>query len=170
MLVLMPGGSAGSMSPISLPPGVVPDIIIRLTLEYTDNNAADPTEVHTATVDSVVNPMHWNTVPCTYSDDCMVFETSDIIMFAPPTEGGLAVLSWTTVDEFDEDSDVNILSSKCDLRCTASSECSPFQSSPGELLFDGVGKPLGTVHLQSFNSGFCPWNFFGRELGNRRRL
>ena len=71
--------SAGDLNPAVLEAaGVTPvSIIIRITLVYTDNTAADPSQRLSLVFEVVVEPGDWNEMPCSYlEEDCVVFQLS----------------------------------------------------------------------------------------------
>lgn len=134
-------------------------IIIRITIVYTDNNSADPTAQLTEMFDVEVVPDDWNE-PCSYTDNCVVFENDEILMFAPPTVDGFSVLSMDSVNAFTADSDVNVLSTKCDLRCADATACDEFEPTPGALDPEGPGIDFGVPQQSTFNNGFCNPSIF----------
>ena len=147
--------SAGDLNPAVLEAaGVTPvSIIIRITLVYTDNIAADPSQRLSLVFEVVVEPGDWNEMPCSYlEEDCVVFQSDGILMFAPDAPGGFATLSLDALTQFTADSDINIVSNVCDVRCQNAGECSAFDTS---LEPSGAGIQFGTPVQSTFNNGFC---------------
>ena len=147
--------SAGDLNPAVLEAaGVTPvSIIIRITLVYTDNTAADPSQRLSLVFEVVVEPGDWNEMPCSYlEEDCVVFQSDGILMFAPDAPGGFATLSLDALTQFTADSDINIVSNVCDVRCQNAGECSAFDTS---LEPSGAGIQFGTPVQSTFNNGFC---------------
>eukprot|EP00752_Nemacystus_decipiens_P011582 g10286.t1 len=146
IVVLLISGTdptAGNLSPIVADPDVT--IIIRITIIFTDNNAADTNMEQSLIFDVTVVPDDWNPEPCSYlEDDCVVFENDEIIMFAPDFVGGFATLSLEAVNEFTADTDINVISTACDL----------VQEGQPDVAF-------GEPDRSRFNAGFCDpsiWN------------
>ncbi|MEP6167814.1 MAG: hypothetical protein ABJ208_03850, partial [Rhodopirellula bahusiensis] len=141
-------------------------IVIRITLLYTDNNAVDTTEQLTLVFDVVVEPDDWDTTPCSFlKEDCVVFQNDEIIMFAPDIPGlnGRAVISLDALNEFTSDSDVNVISTTCDVRCEDTSpECTAAENDVSGADLDpvGPGTLFGIPNRNTFNNGFCDPSIF----------
>ena len=151
--------NAGNLNPVVLiANGFDPvTIIIRIALIYTDNTAADPTAQETLVFEVVVEPADWVDPPCSYlQEDCPVFQSSDIVMFAPDAPGGFAILSLDALSQFTENSDINIVSNTCDIR-RQDNVCNGFDPS---LAPSGSGVVFGTPVQSTFNNGFCTPSIF----------
>ena len=151
--------NAGDLNPAVLEAaGLTPvAIIIRITLIYTDNTASNPLQQLSLVFEVVVEPGDWNDSPCSYlEEDCVVFQSDGILMFAPDAPGGFATLSLDALTQFTDDSDINIVSNTCDVRCQNAGECGDLNTSlepSGGILF-------GTPVQSTFNNGFCNPSIF----------
>ena len=126
-------------------------IIIRITLIYTDNNASNPTQQLTLEFDVVVQPGDWNPTPCSFLlGHCIVFQNDEIIMFVPdiPGPNGRTVVSLDALSDFTAQSDVNVISTICDVRCeTTSTECIAAQAAAPGANLNPVGS--GTIYIRN---------------------
>ena len=163
LLVAFGAANGGRLNPFVEGNGSV-TIIIRITLLFTDNNALDPTEQEIDVFDVVVEPDDWTTTPCSYlQQDCEVFRNDEIVMFAPDVVGGFAVLSIDAKRVFSVQSDVNVISTTCNVRCQfPAPECTEAEDdvTGANLDVTGLGTPFGTPVQNTFNNGFCNPSIF----------
>lgn len=151
LLVSGADANAGDLNPAVLTPGVT--LIIRMTIVYTDNNPANDPNPPPLVFEVIVEPEDWIDPPCSYLEvNCKVFENNEMIMFAPNAPGGFATLSLFEVAAFSAQSDVNVVSTTCDVRCQAVGECGGINAllEPSQ-----AGIPFGTPVQSGFNNGFC---------------
>ncbi|CAM9584751.1 unnamed protein product, partial [Ectocarpus sp. 8 AP-2014] len=151
LLVSGDDANAGDLNPAVLGVGASFNIIIIMTIVYTDNTAADPSEEKMNVFEVVVTPDDWTDVACSYlEDDCVVFENEELFMFAPDAPGGFATLSLDAVNEINANTDINvIISTKCTLVCENASDCD------SDLDPADSGVDFGVVQQSTFNNGFC---------------
>lgn len=156
LLISGDNANAGDLNPAVLGTAAAVNIIIRMTIIYTDNTAADPSVQETIVFDVLVVPGDWTEEPCSFiENDCVVFENDELFMFAPDSPGGFATLSLDAVNEFNADTDVNVISTRCTLVCENASECD------SDLDPAGNGIDFGVIQQSRFNNGFCDptiWN------------
>ena len=153
--------SAGDLNPAVLEAaGIDPvTIVIRNTLVYSDNAASDPSQQLSLVVEKVVEPGDWNEETCSYlEEDCIVFQSDGVLLFAPDAPGGLATLSLDDLNEFTDDSSISIISNTCDVRCQDTGVCNALDA----LLHPtGTGILFGNPVQSTFNNGFCNPSTFG---------
>ena len=158
LLVAFGTANGGRLNPF-VPGNPRAAILIRITLTYTDNNALNPTEQLILVFDVIVQPEDWTQTPCSFLQrDCIVFRNDEIIMFAPDRVGGFAIVSLESLSVFTAQSDVDIISTICDVRCEVnSSECTEAEIAVAgaNLSPVGSGTPFGIPVLSTFNNGFC---------------
>ncbi|CAM9544860.1 unnamed protein product, partial [Laminaria digitata] len=160
LLIAVGTENGGELNPIILGNTDV-TIVIRLTLLYTDN-LGDPNVQLSLVFDVVVEPEDWNQTPCSYlQEDCIVFQNDEILMFAPDAPGGFTTLSIEALNQFTANSNINIISNTCDVRCQVGSDCGDIQDSTGaNLASGGVGTLFGIPTQSTFNNGFCDPSIF----------
>lgn len=156
LLVAGAEANAGDLNPAVLEDGV--NIIIRMTIVYTDNIPGNPPNPPPLVFEVVVETQDWNNEPCSFlQEDCEVFKNNEILMFAPDARNGFATLTIDAVTAFTADSDVNIVSTTCDVRCQVAGECEGIDPS---LEPSGTGIPFGMPRQSVFNNGFCDPSIF----------
>lgn len=142
------------------------DIIVRITITYTNNNAANPTEQFVEVFDTPVAPGDWGR-SCGYDGtrNCAVFENEEIKLLAPVTTTSPGILTVESVQAFTAPgTNINVVSTFCDVRCVRGVRCRPFETGPveaGSLGFFTDGVPFGEVVQTGFSSGLCNGGFFG---------
>lgn len=163
MVLLVSGteANAGDLHPVVLEAevdGSSVTIIVRMTIAYTDNNPDNDPNPPDLVFEVVVEPQDWNDKPCSYlEEDCVVFENDEILMFAPDAPGGFATLTVNAVSTFTADTDINVISSKCDVRCQVAGECETLNAA---LAPSGGGIDFGVPVQSVFNNGFCNPSIF----------
>lgn len=136
-------------------------IVIRLTVCYTDNTAADPTQQKALTFKVEVEADDWMDPPCTYAqDDCILFPNDETNIFPPDTSGGLIVLGFEDVNEFTAEAEVSIASAMCNDRCKNLDICDDFETISRDLQPDGDGTLFGTIVQSTLSNGFCTPSIF----------